>query len=227
LGWLAPLAAPAQDRTQTLADIRQELTVLYVELQRIGTELNTTGAVQVPLGAGTTLDRVNGLEAEITRLTGKIEELEFRILSLVRTAPTGLAISSSGSASWSPIATSRALATRRHWAAATFRRWRCRPRRFCRKTRALPRSAVAAALAVAEQADFDAAMAAFEAGDLATAADDFARFAETYPGGPLTGDAQFMAGEALAQQGQVVEAGRAYLAAYTAVPAGQYTTLAV
>ena len=35
-------------------------------------------------GAGSTLDRVNALEAEITRLTGKIEELEFRIQSLVR-----------------------------------------------------------------------------------------------------------------------------------------------
>jgi hypothetical protein len=32
------LAGPAlaQDRTQTLADIRQELSVLYVELQRLG-----------------------------------------------------------------------------------------------------------------------------------------------------------------------------------------------
>jgi hypothetical protein len=39
------LAGPAlaQDRTQTLADIRQELSVLYVELQRLGQELNTTG----------------------------------------------------------------------------------------------------------------------------------------------------------------------------------------
>ena len=39
------LGAPAvaQDRAQTLADIRQELTVLYVEMQRLKRELSTTG----------------------------------------------------------------------------------------------------------------------------------------------------------------------------------------
>ncbi|MCB1330495.1 MAG: tol-pal system protein, partial [Maritimibacter sp.] len=80
---LAPLGLAAQDRAQTLADIRQELTVLYVELQRLGTELNTTGGAGAPAVAGTMLDRVNALEAEIVRLTDKIEELEFRIESLV------------------------------------------------------------------------------------------------------------------------------------------------
>ena len=82
-------------------------------------------------------------------------------------------------------------------------------------------------LAVAEQADFDAAMAAFESGDVGTAGELFARFAESYPGGPLTGDAQFMTGEALARQGRVADAARAYLAAYSSVPPGQYTTLAL
>ena len=54
---------PAQDRAQTLADIRQELTVLYVEMQRLKGELNTTGGASAPSGGGSMLDRVNAIEA--------------------------------------------------------------------------------------------------------------------------------------------------------------------
>ena len=217
----------AQDRAQTLADIRQELTVLFVELQRLGTELNTTGGVSVPLGAGSSLDRVNALEAEIVRLTGKIEQLEFRILSLVRDGTNRIGdlefrlceleadcdVSSLGE---TPTLGGGEL-----------------PQVAQPTAPVLPEDPGAGSiggggeLAVAEQADFDAAMAAFEGGDAGTASELFARFAETYPGGPLTGDAQFMAGEALAQQGNVAEAARAYLGAYSAVPPGRYTTLAL
>jgi tol-pal system protein YbgF len=224
-----PLAAPAQDRAQTLADIRQELTVLYVELQRLGTELNTTGGVQVPQGAGSTLDRVNALEAEIVRLTGKIEELEFRILSLVKDGTNRVGdlefrlceleadcdIASLGD---TPTLGGGELPEVAQPAAPATDLTVLDP--------GAP-TGTGGELAVAEQADFDAAMVAFESGDVGTASELFARFAETYPGGPLTGDAQFMAGEALAQQGRVADAARAYLAAYSSVPPGQYTTLAL
>ena len=71
----------AQDRAQTLADVRQELTVLNVELARLRTELNTTGA-PAPVGSGTPLDRVNSIETALQRLTAKTEELEFRLNSI-------------------------------------------------------------------------------------------------------------------------------------------------
>ncbi len=224
-----PLAAAAQDRAQTLADIRQELTVLYVELQRLGTELNTTGGVTVPQGTGSTLDRVNALEAEIVRLTGKIEQLEFRILSLVKDGTNRVGdlefrlceleadcdIASLGE---TPTLGGGELPAVAQPAAPAADPTVLDP--------GAP-SGIGGELAVAEQADFDAAMAAFEAGDLGTASELFARFAENYPGGPLTGDAQFMTGEALAQQGRVADAARAYLGAYSAVPPGHYTTLAL
>ena len=38
-------AAQAQNRDETLADIRQEMSVLYVELQKLKRELSTTGGV--------------------------------------------------------------------------------------------------------------------------------------------------------------------------------------
>ena len=53
LGLAAPVAE-AQDQAQTLADIRQELSVLFVEIQRLRGELNTTGVVQ-GLGGGANL----------------------------------------------------------------------------------------------------------------------------------------------------------------------------
>ena len=68
---------PAQ-QTETLADIRQDLSALYFEMQRLRTELSTTGGTGLTIG-GNTLDRVNAIEAELQRLTSKTEEIEFRI----------------------------------------------------------------------------------------------------------------------------------------------------
>ena len=76
-----PLAA--QDRAETLADIRQDLTVLYVELQRLKQELNTTGSAATNLAGTSIPDRVDTLEAEVRRLTSKTEELQNRIDRIV------------------------------------------------------------------------------------------------------------------------------------------------
>ena len=75
---LSPLRAAAQDQ-QTLADIRQELTVLFVEIQRLKRELSTTGSPSAAVGGGSVLDRVNAIEAQLTRLTARTEELENRV----------------------------------------------------------------------------------------------------------------------------------------------------
>ena len=71
-----PLPLAAQD--PTLADIRQELSVLFVEVQKLKRELSTTGGVSTNIG-GDTLQRVDLIEAELQRLTAKTENLEFRI----------------------------------------------------------------------------------------------------------------------------------------------------
>ena len=46
----APAALMAQDNDQTLADIRQQLTVLSVEVQKLRRELSTTGGGSVETG---------------------------------------------------------------------------------------------------------------------------------------------------------------------------------
>ena len=80
---LTPIRAAAQD-DQTLADIRQELNVLFVEMQRLKRELSTTGSPGVVVGGETALDRLNAIEGELQRLTARTEELEFRVDRIVQ-----------------------------------------------------------------------------------------------------------------------------------------------
>lgn len=211
--------AAAQDRAQTLADIRQELSVLFVELQRLKGELNTTGGASAPSGGGSMLDRVNALEAQLTRLTAKTEELQFRIDSVVKDGTNRVGdlefrlceleadcdISSLGE---TPALGGGAL-----------------PEVAAPLQPAMPADPAAPVagggqLAVAEQADFDAALGALEEGRADEAAALFAAFLEAYPGGPLTGEAAYQRGEALSELGQVAEAARAYLASYSGSPEG-------
>ncbi|MEC7763941.1 MAG: tol-pal system protein YbgF [Pseudomonadota bacterium] len=215
------LATPgiAQDRAQTLADVRQELTVLNVELARLRTELNTTGAPN-PVGAGSTLDRVNAIEAALTRLTNKTEELEFKLNSVATDGANRIGdlsfrlcelesdcdIMNEGLSK--PLGGVEAVAAAQS------------------PTTSLPQGNTfsetnSTQLAVGEQADFDAAMAAMNAGNFADAATRFQTFVDSYPGTPMTGQALFLRGEALNAQNMVADAARAYLASFSADPTGQ------
>lgn len=216
----------AQDG-QTLADIRQELSVVFVELQKLKRELSTTQGAGGVSTAGSVLDRVNAIEAQLQALTSRTEgmqnridkvvsdgtnrigDLEFRVceiepgcdfgeigdtLPLGGEAPaTGGGGSGGGGAAILPDPGT---------------------------TNPGSAPSTGPAMAVAEQADFDRAKAALDSGDFQGAADLFATFAQTYPGGPLTGAAHFWRGEALYQLGQVPEAARAYLESFSSDPQG-------
>ena len=81
---LLPMSGIAQDRAQTLADIRQDLTILYVEIQRLKGELSTTQGPSVSVAAGSVLERVQNIETELQRLTALSEELQFRVERVVQ-----------------------------------------------------------------------------------------------------------------------------------------------
>ncbi|GKY88673.1 tol-pal system protein YbgF [Sinisalibacter aestuarii] len=210
-----PLAA--QDRAQTLADIRQELTVLYVEIQRLKVELNTTGGAASPSGAGSMLDRVNALEAQLTRLTNKTEELQFRIDQVVKDGTNrvgdlefrlceleaGCDIGALGDTPTLGGGELPAVATP-----------------VAPAMPADPAAPGSGQLAVAEQADYDAAVLALEEGRTQDAADLLGTFLSNYPGGPMSGEANYLRGEALTELGQVADAARAYLASYSGTPTG-------
>lgn len=216
LGASAP--AFAQDQAQTLADIRQELTVLHVEIQRLKGEFNTTGGATASTGGGTLLDRVNALEAELTRLTAKTEKLQFRIDSVVRDGTNRVGDLEFRLCELEPGCDISTLGETSTLGGGDL------PQGAAAGAAAPVQDPAAPAgeqLAVAEQADFDAALGALEEGRSSDAAQAFAAFVEAYPGGPLTGEAQYLRGEALAELGQTADSARAYLASYSGSPEGK------
>lgn len=192
---------------QTLADIRQELSVLFVEIQRLKQELSTTGAPQGVSGASM-LDRIDGIETQLQRLTSRTEELEFRINQIVQDGTNRIGdlefrlVELEGG----DISTLGETST-------------------LGGTTAAPAPAAVPApdnsgLTVNETDDFNRAKAALDAGEFAQAADQFADFIDAYPGGPMTLTAMIHKGEAHEGLGEMRAAARAYLDAFSADPVG-------
>ena len=73
-------ASPATAQDGTLADIRQELSSLYVEILKLQRELSAGGSAEPVIG-GDVLQRVDAIEGELRRLTASTEQLEFRDFS--------------------------------------------------------------------------------------------------------------------------------------------------
>ena len=200
-----PLAGFAQDRAQTLADIRQELTVLNQSVQGLRTELSTTGGAATGGFGGSILDRVDAIEAALAQVTAKTENLEFRINQVVSDGTnrigdlefrlTELEGGDLGAVGATPTlgGTTDALAP---------------------VAPAVP-SLGGGSLATNEQTDFDRAREVLGQGDFRGAADLFATFAQTYTGGPLTAQAQYYRGDALEQLGETSDAARAWLESFS------------
>lgn len=215
---LAPAFAPAQaqDKAETLAGIRSELAALAAELQALKSELLAGGqAAMQAAGGASALDRMNAMEAELSRLTSATEalqnrvtrvvsdgtnrvgDLEFRLCELEEgcdTAALPITQSLGGDAAATPAPSA--------------------------VTPSAPAAGTTPELAVSEQADFDRAKGALDSGDFRGAADQLATFTQSYPGGPLTGEANFLRGEALNQLGDTSNAARAYLDAFSGAPNG-------
>ena len=213
------LAVPAhaqQAGDQTLADIRQELTVLYVELQRLQRELSTTGAPSTSVTGQTTLARLDAIEAELQRLTAKTERLEFRVSSVVRDGTSRIGDLEFRLCELEPACDIASLGeTPLLGGVPTAEVAPAAP--------AAPApTAPVTELAIGEQADFDRARALLDAQDYQAAAQQFTTFAETYPGGPLAPEAHLRRGEALDGLGEPTQAARAYLEAFSADQTGPF-----
>lgn len=202
------LAAYAQDRAQTLADIRQELSLLYVEIQTLNRELSTTGAANGSGGGGSVLDRLNAIEGALIGLISRTEALEFKISQIVRDGTNRIGdlefrLVELEGGDLSQLGETTTLGGGDAPAGP-----------------AVANTSGTGQMAVSEQVDFDAALAALDAGNFEDAAEKFATFAETYTGGPLTGRAHFLRGEALSGLGQIAPAARAYLTSFSGSPNG-------
>lgn len=200
-----PRGAYAQ--SETLADIRQELTVLNVELQRLRRELSTTGAPSVSVGGGEMLERINTIESELQRLTSKTEEIEFRIDRIVQDGTNRI-----GDLEFRLVELEGGDVTQLGEVSTLG------GGELPVTQPSAPAEQPQTQLAAQEQADFDRAKAALAEGSFRAAADQFATFNQTYPGGPLAVESDLRRGQALEALGDVRESARAYLSAFTLDP---------
>lgn len=206
------IAGPAVAQDQTLADIRQKLSILYVEIQSLRAELSPSGEATTSIGGNSALERLDAIEAELQRLTSKTEELEFRInritvdgtnrigdlefrlCELEETCDIGLlgeTPSLGGVDSAAEVPTPDG-----------------------------PPDTSGPELALSEQADFDRAQQALVDADYRSAADQFTTFVQAYPAGPLTSEAYYLRGQALEELGELSAAARSYLDGFSGDPEG-------
>ncbi|QYX58491.1 tol-pal system protein YbgF [Roseovarius sp. SCSIO 43702] len=235
LALLVPVGAGAQDREQTLADIRQELTVLHVDIQKLKRELSTTGGVTASGSGGTLIDRMNAIESELQRLTAKTEELELRINRVVtdgtnRIGDLEFRLVELEGGDVSKLGETTTLGGGEMPSATAL------PEAGGDATGGTGGTTGSAgtgtgdegsdaggedvALAVGERDDFERAKAALDAGNYAEAAEAFATFRQAYPGGPMTDRAGVLRGEALEKSGDMAGAARAYLDTFSSAPEG-------
>lgn len=212
--WLAAGAVQAQ----SVADVRADLEVLNRQVQELRAALVQSGTGRgLPTAPATPLVRLDQLEAELRRLTNRVEvlgndvnrivtdatnrigDLEFRLTELEGGDVSLLAPPAPlGGGLTAPAAPDPALAPPE-----------------------------AGATIPAEQAAFDAAVEAAATGDAARAALLFETFLATYPGGPLTTEARFRRGEALAATGDHRAAARSFLDAFSGAPEGVFAPRAL
>ncbi|MDA5556966.1 tol-pal system protein YbgF [Shimia sp. MMG029] len=208
---LAPVMGSTQTREETLADVRQQLSVLYVEIQQLKRELSTTGAPGTVTAGASTLERVDVIEQQLQVLTNKTEELQYRVERVVEDGTNRigdlefrLVELEGGDLSQLGETTTLGGAI----AAATPAAGEDDGSGDGEPTE----------LAVGEETDFNRAMTALDNGEYTSAADQFASFVQTYPGSPLESEAHLRRGQALEGAEDKTGAARAFLEAYSGAP---------
>jgi tol-pal system protein YbgF len=222
---LLPLPAFAQDKAQTLADLKAELGQLSAQFNGLKAELVQSGAAATGAAGGDALQRMDAMEAELTRVTAKAEEIELKLNRVISDGtnrigdiefrlceqtegcdPSNIPETPilGGDTAAAPAAADPALAAGTDTGTDT------------------AAAADAPELAMGEKNDFDRAKAVLGQGDFRAAADLFATFTKSYPGSPLSAEANFNRGEALTKLDDTANAARAYLEAFSGKPDGPF-----
>lgn len=192
------LASPAA--ADTVADLRLELEALTSAVADLGRELSSGSASEQPGYDGSLLDRVDRMERALAELTGRTEELEYRIRRAIDMASNRLGdlefrLTDLEGGDTAGLAPPNLGGT-------------------------APAGAAQPQLAAGEQRAFDEALTMAENGEADAAAAALAEFIETYPGSPLGAEASFRLADLHRDQGREPDAARAYLNLYMAAPEG-------
>lgn len=205
----------AAQNDQTLADIRQELTILHVEVQRLRRELSTTGAASVTLTGTSVLERVAAIETELQRLTAQTEQLNHRIEQVVADGTNRI-----GDLEFRLVELEGGDVSQLGETTTLGGDIPAMPQIGNGEVGATGSEPETEELAVGEEADFQTASKALADGEYQQAADLFARFDQSYPGSPMSAEVNLSRGKALDGLGDTREAARAYLASFTANASG-------
>ncbi|HRW14715.1 MAG: tol-pal system protein YbgF [Rhodobacteraceae bacterium] len=210
--------APAMaQKAQTVADIRAELGVLNGQVQQLRDQLVQSGAAGgLSTAPASALTRLDALEAELRRLTGRVEVLSNDLARILQDASNQIGdiefrLTELEGGDTAVLGTPELLG-------GGFTRPMPRPSAEGAPGAASGTAPPPVELTVTEESDFDAAVAAAESGDNAKAVTLFDGFLATYPGSPFASEAQYRRGEALAAQGEWRSAARSFLDAFSGAP---------
>jgi tol-pal system protein YbgF len=212
------LPAAAQEDSETLADIRQQLGVLNVEMQALTRELSTTGAAALGIEGSSFPERVTAMERQLQELTARAEQLTFRVENVARDGSARIEDLRFQLCELTPDCDLGSLPQPGPLGGSVEPPATASPAQSPQPTQRP--EAPSAELATGEQGVFDEARGLLDQGRNADAAAAFDRFVTAYPTGPLTAEAQFLRAEALSRDGQAAPAARAYLESFSGSPEG-------
>jgi len=206
---MAVLPATGQTQAQTLEDVRMDITKLSELMQELRSELLITGNSGVSQeSVGTILQRLNTLEADLSAALGLVETLEFRVVQIAddairRIGDLEFRLTELEGGDTSTLTTPPPLGGETDIGNG------------------------GQELASDEQRSFDAGVALYDAGEFQAAAEQFLTFTTTYPGGPLTSEAQYRRGLAFAGLQDWGGAARSYLDSFSGAPDGPFAPVSL
>ncbi|NYS24033.1 tol-pal system protein YbgF [Rhodobacteraceae bacterium 2376] len=219
---VAGVALTTPARADTLADLRVEVERLATDMARLRAELLPGDGSSPPAVDGDTLERIDRIEAALSRLTGQAEELDFRIRQIVRDATNRL-----GDIEFRLVELEGGDPTQLGTTPPLGGVDLSLPGQTTTPESAPEAEADAPLMAADEQRTFDQAVALLEDGRADEAAEALKAFLEAYPGGPMTEQAQLRLGEAHRARGATGDAARTYLNLFTAAPQGRHAPAAL
>ncbi len=194
------LAGPAMAQNMTLEDIRADITILSQQLEDLRAELSTTGSTNLTAReAASARVQIDGISADLRAALGRVQALEIKVQKVIDdgTLRIGdiefrLTELEGGDVSVSP------------------------------PTVPLGGSVSQNEVITPERQAFNDAKKTLENGDAAAAAQKLTTFLADFPDGPLTSEARFLQGEALAKEGDYQNAARSYLSGFSGAPEGAF-----
>ncbi len=205
MGFSALLAAPVQAQEMTLADIRGDLAFLSAQLEELRAEMQATGNTELTTrDAASALLRIGEISADLSAALGRVQALEIKIEQVIEDGTRRIGdieFRLTELEGGDPTLTGPPVP--------------------------LGGGENESETITAERRAFTDAKKALEAGDGAGAAALLASFLNNYPDGPLTSEARYLQGEALALAGDFQNAARSYLSGFSGAPDSPFAPLSL